>query len=237
MKADVLVVGAHPDDVEIGLGGTVAKLCRAGYRVVILDLTRGESGTRGSAEERAAEATRASEILGVAARENAGLPDGGLANTLEQRRVVATFIRKYAPRILIAPMDNDKHPDHNAAHELVRDSNYLAGVGGFQASYDRYRTKWVYYYRVYVDAESPHLVLDISPEMETKLQALRAYVSQFYNPDYRGETTYISTPEFWEAIKARAMLLGARIQVQYAEGLYIKDPVAITTLPGLEVVS
>lgn len=234
MSADILVVGAHPDDIEIGIGGAVCKFCRAGYRVVLLDLTRGELGTRGSVEERAREASRAAEILGVAERENAGLPDGGLSNVVEQRKVVAEFIRKHSPRIILAPMSNDRHPDHNAAHELVRDANHLAGIGGLESKYPRYRSKWVYYYRVYVDAGTPHLVIDISNEFETKMEALRAYQSQFYNPNYVGESTYISTPGFWEAIRARAVLLGARIEARYAEGIFIGDSVAVTLLPGLE---
>ncbi|HOJ33797.1 MAG TPA: bacillithiol biosynthesis deacetylase BshB1 [Candidatus Hydrogenedentes bacterium] len=234
MNADILVVGAHPDDIEIGIGGAVCKFCRAGYRVVLLDLTRGESGTRGSVEERAREAARAADILGVCVRENAGLPDGGLANIPEQRKVVAEYIRKYTPRIILAPMNQDRHPDHNAAHELVRDANHLAGVGGLESEYPRFRSKWVYYYRVYVDADTPHLVIDISNEFETKMEALRAYQSQFYNPNYVGQTTYISTPEFWEAIRARAVLLGARIQAKYAEGIFVGEPVAVTLLPGLE---
>lgn len=234
MKVDVLAIGAHPDDVELGVGGLVCKLCQAGYRVVIVDLTEGELASRGTVAERRTEAENAAAILGVAERENVGLPDGGLVNTPEQRRILARFIRKYRPQVLLAPMKDDRHPDHHAAHFLAQDANYFAGVAGVDAGHSPYRVPHVYYYRVYGDSSSPQFVIDVSAQMEKKLEALRAYRSQFHNPDYQGEPTYVASPEFWESIQARAASLGARIGVACAEGLHIDTPVVIELPIGLE---
>lgn len=234
MTVDVLAVGAHPDDVELGVGGTLHKLVRDGFDVAILDLTRGEMGTRGSPEEREREARDAARILGVAARANAGLPDGTLASLPEQREKIIPFIREYRPRVLLVPMGNDRHPDHEAAHRLAVDANYLAGLAKIDTDQEPYRAPRVYFYPAYAGGGIPALVVDVSDTYEVKTEAIRAYRSQFHNPEYEGRETYISRPEFWEAIHAKAAYWGARIDARYGEPLFAEGPVGVTVLPGLE---
>jgi bacillithiol biosynthesis deacetylase BshB1 len=234
VTVEVLAVGPHPDDVEIGLGGTLAKLSAAGHGVGILDLTRGEMGTRGTLEERTAEAQEAAALLGVAVRENAGLPDSGLANNDEQRQTVARVIRRLRPGLLLAPLDNDRHPDHEAAHALVRDANYMAGLSKLDAEGAPHRAPSVLYYRVYGDPTPPDLVIDISETFATKMTALKAHASQFHNPAYEGEETYVSSTGFWRAIETRAAWWGSRVGVAYGEPLYSRGPIGLAFPPGLK---
>lgn len=235
MTVDVLAVGAHPDDVELGIGGTLHKLVQNGYTTGILDLTRGEMSTRGSLDERAAESERAAQILGVVRRECAGLPDGALANTHEQQQRVIPFIRSFRPKLLIIPMDLDRHPDHRAAHGLVRDAAYFSGLTRIETEQDPYRPPTTYYYHPYYDGlEPPQVVVDISDHFEAKLEALRAHASQFHNPDYSGEETHIASEEFWDSIRTRAAYWGHLIGVKYGEPLYSDGPVGVPLPPGLE---
>lgn len=231
---DVLVIGAHPDDVELGCGGLLAKLVRQGVRVALLDLTRGELGSRGNAEERRAEAEAAARILGVSIRDNVGLPDGGLANTTEQQRMIIPFIRKYRPRLILTLMAPDRHPDHAAAHALGRDANYYAGLQRIETGQEPWRAPQLYYFHPYTDfAGVPPCVVNISDTFEVKMQALHAYASQFHNPDYSGPTTFIASKEFWDGIETRARFWGHRIGVEFGEPLYSDTPLPLETLPGM----
>ena len=235
MTLDVLAVGAHPDDVELGIGGLVHKLARRGFRVGILDLTRGEMGTRGTVEERTEESRRAAEILGVVQRENVGLPDGAVANTTDQQRRVIPFLRDFRPKVVLAPMDGDRHPDHSAAHALVRDANYFAGLERIETDREPYRAPNVYYYHPYFDdAAVPQFVVDITDDFDAKIAALKAHASQFFSPDYQDKPTFISSETFWESIRTRAAYWGNRIQATYGEPLYADHPVGIGLPPGLE---
>lgn len=231
---DVLAIGAHPDDVEVGVGGIVAKLTRRNRAVAILDLTEGELASRGSVEERRDEARSAAQILGVCARHNACLPDGGIANVPEQRLAVIRLLRDIRPRILIAPMHTDRHPDHDAAHYLVRDANYLAGLARIDTGQAPYRVPRVYCYRVYVDTTAPAVIVDVTATFETKLAALRAYRSQLFNPEYEGAETYVSSEAFWNAIGARAAYWGSRTGCERGEPLYCDGPLRLAGVPGLE---
>lgn len=233
MTVDVLAIGAHPDDLELGVAGLLHKLCQRGRRVVILDLTRGEMGTNGTPELRLEEAARAAEILGVAERVNAGLPDGALANTVEQQRQIIPFIRQYRPSVLLATMAHDRHPDHAAAHALARDANYFSGLGKIDTGQERYRTPRVFYYHPYTEETVPPLVVDISGHMEAKMEALRAYATQFYNPESGQEPTRIASKEFWESIQTRAAYWGSRISVAHGEALYTDGPLGVDLPPGL----
>lgn len=234
MPADVLAIGAHPDDVELGCGGLLAKLSRQGHRVVMLDLTRGELGSRGDAEARAGEAAAAARILGVAGRDNAGLPDGGLANTTEQQRVIIPFIRKYRPQAILTLMAPDRHPDHAAAHALGRDANYYAGLQRIDTQQTPWRAPRIFYFHPYTEfAGVPPCVIDISDVFDVKIEALKAYASQFHNPDYPGPPTFIASKEFWDGIETRARFWGARIGTTYGEPLYADGPVPLETLPGM----
>lgn len=235
---DILVVGAHPDDVEVGMGGLIHKMVSAGYTVGILDLTEGELASRGSPKERAKEARAAAKVLGVARRENVKLRDGRIANTWEQQQKVVPFIRSFKPQILIAPMSDDRHPDHNSAHGLIRDANYFAGLTRMDADAQRepHRVMRRFFYRVYGDPTPPQLVMDISEHLDAKLEALKQYKSQFYNPEYEGVPTYVSSPQFWEFVRTRAAYWGNRIGVEYGEPLYITRPLGIDSLPTLETI-
>lgn len=230
---DVLAVGAHPDDVEVGVGGIVAKLVRQGLRVAILDLTEGEMGSRGTVEERRAEAAAAAKVLGVAHRVNAQLPDGGIANTDAMRATLITILRTVRARVLLCPMHTDRHPDHEAAHYLVRDANYLSGLAKVDGGQTPHRAAQVFYYRVYGEPTPPSAVIDISDTFDTKLSALRAYGSQFFNPGYEGAATYVSSEAFWNSIAARAAYWGGRIGARYGEPIYSDAPIGFSTLPGL----
>ena len=230
---DVLAIGAHPDDVELGIGGLIHKLTQGGATVAVLDLTRGEMSSRGTPEERHEEAQEAARILGVSERRSAELPDSGVANTPKQRLEVIHAVRAFRPRVLLAPMRNDRHPDHHAAHDLVRDANYFAGLHTIDDGQEPYRTPNAYYYHPYFeDTVTPQLIIDISGHFEAKLAALRAHASQFHNPDYDGANTYISSERFWESITTRAAYWGSRINAQYGEALSTLGPIGLTTLPG-----
>lgn len=233
---DVLAIGAHPDDVEVGIGGVVAKLVAQGYSVGILDLTRGEMASRGSVEERAQESREAAEILGVVERECAKLPDGRLANTTDQQQTLIPLLRSLRPRIILAPMENDRHPDHNAAYSLVRDANYFAGLAKLDpdAVREPHRAPDLYFYRVYGDPTMPQLVVDISDHFEQKMRAVQAYKSQFFNPSYSGRPTYVASEEFWDYTRLRAAYWGRRIGVAHGEPVYLAYPLGVAGLPGLE---
>lgn len=235
MSVDVLAIGAHPDDVELGVGGTLLRLSSHGFSTGILDLTLGELGSRGTVEERMGEAQEASEALNVSVRHNAELPDGGLANTPEQQREIIPFIRAQKPRVILAHRASDRHPDHRAACELVRSANFFAGVTSIATDESPYRAPYVYYYNPYFDDDAaPQMVMDVSEFFEQKLEALSAYRSQLHNPDYDGPHTEVSSPEFWEGVRKRAGYWGNRIGVAYGEPLYADGPLGMVVLPGLE---
>ncbi|MCC6488924.1 MAG: bacillithiol biosynthesis deacetylase BshB1 [Candidatus Hydrogenedentes bacterium] len=236
-EVDVLCVGAHPDDVEVGIGGLVHKLVRAGHTIGILDLTRGELGTRGSIEERAEEAQDAARILGVSFRENVGLPDGAIANTRESQGLVIPFLRRFRPKVLIAPHEPDRHPDHSAAHRLIADANYFSGLAKLRCEGAPYRCPRVYFYRVYGESVQPQMLFDITQEFPVKLRALQAFRSQFFNPQYEGAPTYVASEAFWESIQSRAAYWGSRAGVAFAEPLYALEPVILAVPPGLEGVA
>ena len=233
MKVDLLAVGAHPDDLELGVGGLLHKLCARGLSVAIVDLTRGELGTRGTPELRAEEAAAAARVLGIAHRENAGIPDGGVANTTEQQRLLIPFIRKYRPAVLLGPMTPDRHPDHAAAHGVVKDGNYFSGLAKIDTGQAPYRVPRVYHYHPYGEESPPPLVVDITDHMAAKLEALRAYGSQFHNPEFSGGETMIASKSFWDSIEARARYWGSRIGCLYGEALYTDGPAGLDLPPGL----
>ena len=231
---DVLAIGAHPDDVELACGGLLIKLAQEGKKVAILDLTRGEMGSRGNAEVRASEAATAAEIMGIYKREGIDLPDTRLANTTEQQREIIPFIRHYRPAIICALMAPDRHPDHAAAHALSRDANYYSGLSRIDTGQEPYRTPRIFYFYPYAElAGAPPCVVDISEVFETKMKALQAYESQFHNPHFPGPATQISSKEFWEGIETRARYWGGRIGVEFGEPMYTDSPLKLSTLPDL----
>lgn len=235
MSVDVLAFGAHPDDVELGVGGIVHKLTSSGHSVAIADLTCGELSSRGTVQLRTEESMEAARRLGVLERVSLELPDGHLATTGAQREAVLRAIRLFRPRILLAPMTPDRHPDHEAAHLLVRSANFLAGLQKLAPGEKPCRAERVYYYHAYYEPDvTPSVIMDVSEHFEAKLNALRAYQSQFHNPEFDGPETLISSEQFWKNIEHRAARLGSRIDVNYGEALFSLDPIGVTTLPGLE---
>ncbi|MCH7960559.1 MAG: bacillithiol biosynthesis deacetylase BshB1 [Candidatus Hydrogenedentes bacterium] len=234
MSVDVLAIGAHPDDVDIGVGGTLLRLIDRGHSVAILDLTRGEAGSRGTVEERLQEARDAATTLGVTTRENAALPDGGLTNSVEQREPIIRCIRTLRPKVILSHLDKDRHPDHRVAHDLVRDANFYAGVASIDTGAGPYRAPQRYGYRPYHEDDTrPQFIVDISNYFEEKMRVLKSFRSQLYNPSYDGPETLIASEEFWDAIRTRAAYWGHRAQVAYGEPLFSDVPIVLNDLPGL----
>ncbi len=230
---DLLAIGAHPDDADLGVGGMLANAARQGLRVAMLDLTRGELGTRGTSEERGLEAAAAARVLGVDTRVNAGLPDGALADTPEQRLVVIQKIRELRPKVILAPMRHDRHPDHEAAHALARATNFMAGLPKVETGQAPHRAGHIYFYHAYFNSpEPPSMVLDVSEVFELKLSALREFRSQFHNPDRNEPETAISTAAFWEQIATRAAFWGNQVGVRHGEPLYSLGPLGMALPPG-----
>jgi bacillithiol biosynthesis deacetylase BshB1 len=235
MKLDILVLPVHPDDAELGCAGVILKHIAAGKKVGLVDLTRGELGTRGSAEIREREAARSAEILGLAVRENIGLPDGFFQNTQEHQLKVIASIRKYQPEIIITNAYHDRHPDHGRASELVEASSFLAGLRKIETYQDgalqqEWRPRLVLHF-IQDQYIRPDIVVDVTDHWDKKIESVMAFESQFYNPDWEDEPqTYISSPEFIRVIEARAREFGKSIGVKYAEGFTSKKMLGVDSL-------
>ncbi len=230
MKLDILAFGVHPDDVELGCSGTLMAAIADGKKVGIIDLTRGELGTRGTADTRKAEAARAAEIMGVSIRENLEMADGFFQNDETNQRKVITAIRKYQPDIILANAPEDRHPDHGRSAKLVADAAFLAGLRKIETvvndiSQPIWRASYVFHY-IQDRFIQPSFVIDITDYMDRKIESVLAYSTQFFHPDSQTQEpqTYISSPQFLETVKARALMLGKRIGVGYAEG-YITEKI------------
>jgi N-acetylglucosamine malate deacetylase 1 len=229
MHIDVLAFAAHPDDVELTCSGLLIKLKKQGYHIGIVDLTRGELGTRGSSEIRTEEAKKASEILGLDIRENAEMEDGNIKVDKAGRRVVIEFIRKYRPKIVLCPYWEDRHPDHQAASKLVESSFFYSGLTKIKSQYEAYRPQHIIYYFQH-QLTTPTFIVDISAEFETKLMAVRAYASQFYQEESKDPETYISSPQFLESITNKAKYFGFQIGVDYGEPFLVKSVIKINNI-------
>lgn len=233
MKLDALVIAAHPDDAEIGCGGTIAKLVDLGKQVGILDMTRGELGTRGSAEQRDVEAMNAAKILGVVVRDNFRFRDGFFVNNEPHQLAIIAQIRKYRPDIVITNAPKDRHSDHGKASGLVRDAAFLSGLAKITTSHEgkfqeAWRPKKVFYFIQDYHLQ-PDFVIDISSHFQRKMDSLKAYESQFFNPEYQGKETYISTSDFWDFLEARARNMGHMVGVSYGEGFVSDVPLMVDT--------
>lgn len=232
------MIAAHPDDAELGCAGTLLQQRAAGRRVGVVDLTRGELGSRGSAEQRDVEAAAAAELLGLDVRENVRLRDGFFVNDEATQRQVVQVIRRYQPDILITNPNIDRHPDHGRAADIVHDAAYLAGLtalktddaGVPQAAW-RPRLVLQAIHNSYV---RPDVVVDISSYWPQKLAALRAFKSQFHHPEYSEPLeTYISTPSFLQTLEARARVLGESIGASYAEGFTCRRQLGVSSISEL----
>jgi len=239
MKLDILVLPVHPDDAELGCAGTILKHLADGKKVGIADLTRGELGTRGSAEIRDSEAAASAKILGLTVRENLGLPDGFFQNTREYQLKVIEAIRKYQPEIIITNAYHDRHPDHGRASELVEASAFLAGLRKIETYSDgqlqqEWRPKHVFHF-IQDRYIQPDFVVDITAWWDKKIESVMAFGSQFYNPAWEEEPeTYISSPDFIQIIEARAREYGKSIGAKYAEGFTSKKIFGVDSLFDLK---
>lgn len=237
MKLDILCFGAHPDDVELSCSGTILKEISLGKKVGIVDLTRGELGTRGSAEIRDAEAAKAAQILGVSVRENLGFRDGFFVNDEKHQLEVIKMIRKYQPSIVLCNAVDDRHIDHPKGSKLVSDACFLSGLRRIETKFDgenqtAWRPKQVYHYIQWKNSE-PDFVVDISGFMEKKQESVMAYASQFFDPNSKEPVTPITSKTFLDSIKYRAEDLGRIVGVAHAEGFTVERHLAVNSLDNL----
>lgn len=237
MKVDILAIGAHPDDVELGCGGTLAKLISEGKICAIIDLTQGELGTRGTYETRQKEAADAAEILGITARENLNMKDGFITNSEAYQMKIVQMIRKYQPEIVLANAIDDRHPDHAKSAKLVSDACFLSGLRKIETTYENqiqnvWRPKQIFHYIQWKNVV-PEFVIDISEHLHKKLDACLAYKTQFYDPDSKEPMTPIATKDFLESLTYRAQDLGRLSGVTYAEGFTSEKLIALKNFDGI----
>ncbi|MBL7774331.1 MAG: bacillithiol biosynthesis deacetylase BshB1 [Chitinophagaceae bacterium] len=223
MKLDILAIGAHPDDVELACSGILILHKQLGYKTGVIDLTRGELGTRGTAETRDIESAKAAEILGLDMRMNLRFRDGFFQNDETHQLALMKMIRKYQPNIVLINAPHDRHPDHGKGAALAKDTCFLAGLSKIETELDgenqkAWRPKRVFHYIQDIHIE-PHIIIDVTPVFEQRMESIRAYASQFYNENYDGPKTYISSNNFMNYIESRCRDFGKRIGTEYGEGL------------------
>jgi len=236
-KLDILAFGAHPDDVELGCGGTLFAAVAEGKKIGIIDLTQGELGTRGTVADRLKEASLAGEMIGATIRENLGMKDGFFINDQAHQIRIIEVIRKYQPEIILCNAPEDRHPDHGKAAKLVADAAFLSGLNKIQTSHKAaaqtaWKPKQVFHY-IQSRNLQPNFVVDISAFMDKKMESIMAHASQFYNPNSNEPNTFISSDSFLEFIKGRAKELGQQIGVAYAEGFISEKMLGIHSFDGL----
>lgn len=221
---DILAFGAHPDDVELCVGGTLLNAAAAGQRTAIVHLSAGELGTRGSATQRQEEAQSAARALGVGSMEILGLPDGHLSVDVESKRLIVDAIRRHRPALILAPFWEDLHPDHKATGELVRQSHFLSGLVNWNPGLKPWRAHRVLHYMQHTQFE-PTMIVDIEEVFESKHEAVLEYRSQFFDPESEERETYISRPEFWDWWEGKARHWGDMIGASHGEPLLASAPI------------
>jgi N-acetylglucosamine malate deacetylase 1 len=237
-QLDVLAIAAHPDDVELSVGGALIKLGRMGYKTGALDLTRGESGTRGTPEIRAAEAERAAQLLGLTARENLDLGDARVWANEESRVKLVRALRRLRPRVVFTQFWEDPHPDHAHTSQLVREACHVSGLAKYdrESGQERWRPSRIAYF-LFPRTVAPSFIVDISETSERKWEAIRAHASQFFNPQATEPESRVSALAFLNEIEARDRYFGAMIGVERGEAFFVRealnvaDPVALLTRP------
>jgi bacillithiol biosynthesis deacetylase BshB1 len=236
-KLDILAFGAHPDDVELGCAGAILAAVAEGKKVGIIDLTKGELGTRGTVEIRLNEAQEASKVLGVTVRENLGMADGFFKNDQEHQLTIVECIRRFQPSIVLCNAPEDRHPDHGRAAGLVSDACFLAGLSKIKTTHNgveqiAWRPANVFHY-IQSRNLTPSFVVDISAHMDKKMASILAHASQFYDPNSKEPSTFISGNSFLEFVKGRAKELGQQIGVDYAEGFISNKIIGVKSFDGI----
>jgi len=227
MKLDLLVLASHPDDAELGCGGAIAKHVSQGYKVGVIDFTRGELGTRGTPETRETESLDSAKILGLSIRENLGLRDGFFQNGESEQLKVVNAIRRYKPEVVLANAIRDRHPDHAKGADLAYDACFLAGLAKVKTTDENgleqgpWRPRAFYHY-IQSEFVEPDLILDVSGFWEIKMKSILAFKTQFHNPSSEEPETYISNPSFLRKLEARAIDFGHAIGVSYGEGFKVR---------------
>lgn len=237
MKVDILAFAAHPDDIEISCGGTLLKHIAECYKVAIVDLTQGELGTRGTADTRREEASEASSLLGLSARENLKMKDGFFESSEENKLKIIAAIRKYQPKIVIANSVTDRHPDHGKGSSIVSEACFLAGLPKVETTQEgesqkAWRPEAIYHYiqDYYIQ---PDFIVDISDFIDQKIEVIKSFKTQFFDPNSKEPETPISGEEFFDFIKARAMQFGRLIKTKYAEGFTVEVPIKVEDITKL----
>jgi N-acetylglucosamine malate deacetylase 1 len=234
-NVDILAIAAHRDDVELTCAGTLIKAQKLGRRTAVIDLTAGELGTRGSAQLCGEEASRAASVMGLIARENLGLPDGGVVNTPETRAKLAVAIRRFSPAIVIAPSMHGKHPDHTVSAQLIRDACFVAGLKKVEPDVPVFRPRKIIHCLAYrEDNIKPTFVVDISDEFETKLEAIKCYSSQFDDAIKAGEVNPNGEP-LYDIVRHHAAHYGSLIRMKYGEPFHTTETMRVDDIAALEV--
>ena len=229
MKLDILAIGVHPDDVELSCSGTLLKHISFGKKCGILDLTQGELGTRGSAELRLKEAAEAAKILGVSFRENLGMADGFFVNDKAHQLKIIEVLRKYQPEIVLCNAVSDRHPDHGRAAQLVSEACFYSGLRKIETGQEAWRPKAVYHY-IQDRQLKPDLVIDVTPFVEKKMEAIKAFGSQFYDPDSIEPESPITVKNFFELVKGKMAAYGRDAGFEYGEGFTVERTIGINDL-------
>ena len=230
-SVDIIFFGAHPDDVELCCGGTVAKCVKDGLRVALVDLTRGEMGTRGTAQTRKRESTNAAKVLGATFRQQLDFGDGNLQTGREQELQIIEILRRARPQLVVAPYPDDRHPDHTRTGRIVTEASFYAGLRALETGLRAHRPQTVLYYlQNYMF--TPSFVVDVTKHWKTKMRSVAAYKSQFHDPKSKEPQTFISDPKFLEMIDARGKHFGALIGAAYGEAFVTKQPPRVDDLIG-----
>lgn len=237
MKLDILAIGAHPDDIELSCSGTILKEIAAGKKVGVLDLTHGELGTRGSGELRLVEAANSAKILGLSCRENLGLKDGFFQNDEAHLRSIARIVRKYQPEIVLSNAPEDRHPDHGRASKLISDACFYSGLRRIETEWEgtaqeAWRPKVIYNY-IQDRFLTPDFVVDVSPFAAKKMESIKAFKSQFYNPQSNEPESPLTMQNFFAFVEGRMMDMGRYIQADFGEGFLVERPSGVTSLSDL----
>ena len=226
MKLDAIAIGAHPDDIELYVGGTLIKLAALGHRTGVVDMVRGELGTRGTPRLRAREAAASAKVLGISVRENLKLKDGQIFDTPEARLRVVKVLRKYRPELVFTHYWDDKHPDHVYTSRIVTQACYLAGLAKIETGQERFRPNKIFYFQLPYQVH-PSFFVDVSAHFARKMEALRCFKSQLFDPDSVEPETYLSVPQFLSAHESMERYYGKLIQTDFAEAFYSKEPIGI----------